>query len=159
MILVTGGTGLVGSHLLYKLVKQNQPVRAIVRNKSRIDFVKNVFSYYSEEADRLISKIDWVVGDMLDLFSLNEAFRGVSKVFHCAAIVSIGGNSKQELIDANVTGTENIVNLCVEHKVEKLCHVSSIASLGGSINGDIITENTKWRPLKHHYGYATSKYE
>ena len=159
MILVTGGTGLVGSHLLYDLVKQDEPVRAIIRNKEKIELVKKVFSYYSDDSENLIQKIDWVEGDILDLYSLNEAFANVKKVYHCAAVVSFDGKNKNELINANVQGTENVVNLCLSHQIVKLCHVSSIASLGGSLNGDIIDEGAKWTSSKNHSTYSASKYK
>ncbi|MFC2151448.1 NAD-dependent epimerase/dehydratase family protein [Bacteroidota bacterium] len=159
MILVTGGTGLVGSHLLYELVKLNKSVKAIIRNRDKIQLVKKVFSYYSEDPDGLINKIQWIDGDVLDVYSMEDAFNGVKKVYHCAAIVSIGGKNKDELLSANIQGTENIVNLCIDHKINKLCHVSSIASLGESLNGDLITENTKWNASKNRSAYSVSKYK
>jgi nucleoside-diphosphate-sugar epimerase len=158
MILVTGGTGLVGSHLLFDLVNQDKSVRAIIRDKNKISQVKKIFSYYSDDFESLIEKIDWVEGDVLDLYSLEQAFADVEKVYHCAAIVSFDGNDKAQLINANVQGTENVVNLCLEKCVEKLCHVSSIASLGGSLNGDLIDENSKWSTSKNHSAYSISKY-
>ena len=159
MILVTGGTGLVGSHLLYELVKKDEPVRALIRNRNKIDLVKKIFSYYSNDSENLIQKIDWVEGDILDLHSLEEAFTDIKKVYHCAAIVSFNGKDKNQLINANVQGTENVVNLCLNNNIEKLCHVSSIASLGGSVNGEIIDENSNWTSSKNHSIYAVSKFK
>lgn len=159
MILVTGGTGLVGSHLLFDLVKQDKPVRAIIRDKNKINQVKKIFSYYSNDFEDLIQKVDWVVGDILDLYSLEQAFADVQKVYHCAAIVSFDGNDKAQLINANVEGTANVVNLSLENNIEKLCHVSSIASLGGSLNSDLVDENSKWSTSKNDSAYSISKYE
>ncbi len=159
MILVTGGTGLVGSHLLYDLVKNNEPVRALIRNREKINTVKKIFSYYSDNSENLIQKIDWVEGDVLDLYSLEESFADIRKVYHCAAIVSFNGKDKSELINANVQGTENVVNLCLRKKIEKLCHVSSIASLGVALNGELIDEDSKWTSSKNRSAYSISKYE
>lgn len=159
MILVTGGTGLVGSHLLYSLIEKGEKVRAIARNRDKISRVEKVFSYYSDDFENLIEKIDWVDGDILDLYSLNQAFADVKKVYHCAAMVSFDGKDKSQLINANVQGTANVVNLCLENNIEKLCHVSSIASLGGSLNGDLVDENSKWSTSKNHSAYSISKYE
>lgn len=159
MILVTGATGLVGSHLLYELAKQNKQVKALYRNESKIKQVKKVFNYYAANGNELHKNIKWAKGDILDLYSLNDAFKGVSEVYHCAAIVSFDGNDKAQIIDANVQGTENVVNLCLQYNVKKLCHVSSIASLGGAVNGELITEESGWSSTKNHSPYAISKFK
>lgn len=159
MILVTGGTGLVGSHLLYDLVKNNESVRAIIRNREKINLVKKIFSYYSDDSENLIQKIDWVEGDVLDLYSLEKSFEDIRNVYHCAAIVSINGKDKSEMIKANVQGTENVVNLCLNKNIEKLCHVSSVASLGITLNGELINEDSKWTSSKNRSAYSISKYE
>ena len=159
MILVTGGTGLVGSHLLYELANNNKSIKAIIRNRAKIDLVKKIFSYYSNDVDTLINRIDWVDADMLNLAELDDAFHDVTQVYNCAAVVAIGGKKGTELIDQNVTGTENIVNLCLEKGVKKLCHISSIAALGNSINGEMINEESKWINSKNHSAYSVSKYK
>ena len=57
MILVTGGTGLLGTHLLYKLVIQGVEVKATYRGTSKFELVKKVFSFYSESYEELFNKI------------------------------------------------------------------------------------------------------
>ena len=159
MILVTGGTGLVGSHLLFELVKKGHKVRATYRSKKKIDVAKHVFSYYTTQVDELFSKIEWVEAHLNDIPALTIAFKEVTKVYHCAALVSFDPNDYYALRRINIEGTANIVNLCLTHNIEKLCYVSSIAAIGqGELNETIITENTNWISDDDHSVYAITKY-
>ena len=88
MILVTGGTGLVGAHLLYRLSQTESKIRAIYRTEAKIKKTKHVFGYFTENVDDLFNKIEWVEADILDLPRLMEAFQDVSHVYHSAALVS-----------------------------------------------------------------------
>ena len=158
MILVTGGTGLVGSHLLYFLLQEGYAVRATYRAHSRRDVVKRVFAYYTDAVAQLYEKIDWVVADMNDIPALDTAFRGVEYVYHCAVLISFNEKDYRELKKVNIEGTANIVNLCLHHKVKKICHLSSIAALGKELNNGIVTEKTDWNPDEKNDVYAISKY-
>lgn len=160
MILVTGGTGLVGTHLLYELVKNNERIRAIIRPSSDISTVRKVFGYYSEnsEADRLFNKIDWVTADILDIPSLTEAFNDVDFVYHCAALVSFDPSDERKLRKINIEGTANIVNLCIAKKIKKLLYVSSVAAIGSNSGNTETDEAGKWNPEENHSDYAISKY-
>lgn len=159
MILVTGGTGLVGSHLLFQLMDQELPIRAIFRREHKLDLVKKVFSYYSENPESLYNRIEWVKADLNDIPALQNVFVGVTHVYHAAAFVSFEPNRYRELRKVNTEGTANIVNLCVSNNISKLCYVSSIAAIGEETNADIaITEQTEWNPELDHSVYAITKY-
>ncbi|MDN3665261.1 NAD-dependent epimerase/dehydratase family protein [Algibacter miyuki] len=158
MILVTGGTGLVGAHLLYKLASQKETVRAIYRNERKLQHVKNVFATYGDGVDVLFNSITWLQADLLDIPTLTEAFSGVTKVYHCAAFVSFEPNKYQLLRRTNIDGTANIVNLCLAEKVEKLCYVSSIATLGSELNNKPVSEETVWNPEDENSVYGITKY-
>lgn len=158
MILVTGGTGLVGAHLLYKLISNNETVRAIYRTERKLDNVKQVFSCYTENYESLFKSIEWVQADILDIPLLSDVFNDVRYVYHCAAFVSFEPNKYHLLRRTNIEGTANIVNLCISNNIEKLCYVSSIATIGNSINNAPITENTKWNPEDDNSVYAITKY-
>ncbi len=159
MILVTGGTGLVGSHLLYKLVEKGFKVRAIYRSKKKLDAARHVFSYYTNQVEAIFSKIDWVEAHLNDIPALTKAFKNITKVYHCAALVSFDPNDYYTLRKVNIEGTANIVNLCLANTIEKLCYVSSIAAIGyGEPNNTIINENTNWFPEEDHNVYAITKY-
>ena len=73
MILVTGANGLVGSHLITKLLQQNKQVRALYRNNQPTITHQN---------------LEWIQGDILDIIGLEEAMESITHVYHCAAIVS-----------------------------------------------------------------------
>jgi nucleoside-diphosphate-sugar epimerase len=158
MILVTGGTGLVGSHLLYNLVQNNNSVRAIFRTKDKIQAVKHVFSYYTEEVEALFTKIEWIKGDIMNIPDLNDAFKGVTHVYHCAAFISFDPQYYHTLRQINIEGTANIVNLCLSNNVKKLCYVSSTAAVGEEVNNKLITEESPWNKDEDHNVYAITKY-
>jgi dihydroflavonol-4-reductase len=157
MILVTGGTGLVGAHLLIHLAEKGESVRAIYRNSENIQKTKSLFSIY--EKDSLFESIQWVQADILDIPSLENTFHVINKVYHCAAMISFDPKDENLVRKTNIEGTANIVNFCLAYNIQKLCHVSSIAALGDlAANESIITEETEWNPEKLHSDYAISKY-
>jgi len=158
MILVTGGTGLVGAHLLYRLVSENEKVRAIYRNERKIENTKSVFSYYTEDYNTLFNAIEWIQAELLDVPALSESFIDVTKVYHCAAFVSFEPDKYRLLRKTNIEGTANIVNLCISNNIEKLCYVSSIATLGNTLNNEFISEETNWNPEDDNSVYAITKY-
>ncbi len=160
MILVTGGTGLVGSHLLLNLLKAGKKVRALHRKNSGLAAVEHVFNYYTstEEAKSLFQQIEWFEADITNILQLNKAFKNIQYVYHCAALVSFDPADDKKLRKINIEGTANIVNLCIAFKVEKLCYVSSVAALGKSLNSKEINERNMWNPEDDHSDYAISKY-
>ena len=158
MILVTGGTGLVGSHLLYELAKTEASLRATYRSESKLETVKHIFSYYSDDSDALFNKIEWVYADITDIPKLTNAFKGITKVYHCAALVSFDPNDYYTLRHVNIYGTANVVNLCLSNNIKKLCYVSSIATIGKSLDDSIITEDLEWNKEDDNTVYAITKY-
>ena len=158
MILVTGGTGLVGSHLLYNLCKKESSIRATKREKSNLDLVKKVFGYYTDDPLSLYNKIEWVEADLLDLIGLEEAFNGITKVYHCAAWVSFTPKHKAKMLQTNISSTANIVNLCLHYNIEKLCYVSSVAAIGKPQSNKSIDETLNWSDGPENSNYALSKY-
>ncbi len=158
MNFVTGGTGLLGSHLIYDLLLKGEEVRALKRATSHIQSVKKIFSYYNTNADELFNKIQWIEGNILDFYSLKEALIGVDHVYHCAAIISFDPQQRDKIIEENVAGTANLVNACLEIKIKKYCQVSSIAAIGKSEINGLITEQGQWLNSKNKSAYSISKH-
>lgn len=158
MILVTGGTGLVGSHLLYQLSLENESIKAIYRKSSNIEAVKKVFSYYSDDFELLFKKIVWIEADITDIFSLETAFENVTHVYHSAALISFNPKDYRKMRKINIEGTANVVNFCIAKNVKKICYVSSIATLEKNNLNDIIDESAEWNSESNNYGYAITKY-
>lgn len=158
MNLVTGATGFVGSHVLYRLIKLNRPVKALYRNPGKIKHVKKIFGYLDNAASELLDRITWVQGDISDYQLVMECMKDVSCVYHVAGQVSFLRTGPQTMEQVNVKGTENIVNACLEQNVGKLCHVSSIAALGESEDGQMIDESVLWQPGISTSPYALTKY-
>jgi nucleoside-diphosphate-sugar epimerase len=153
MILVTGGTGLVGSRLLTNLAASGKIVRALKRPSASTALF-----------DRLIKgqfpagRVEWVDGDVTDIFSLEEAMQDVTEVYHCAALVSFYSSDARRLMKVNAEGTSNMINLALASGVKRFCYVSSTAALGRSEEGMPITELTSWRNSKYNSAYAISKH-
>ncbi len=144
MVLVTGGTGFLGTHLLRKLVLLGKQVRALRRIKSFICLEKE-----------LTDRIDWVEGDVLDIPLLEQAINGCEQVYHCAAVVSFDPADREKMMKVNVRGTANIVNVSLDRKIKKLIYVSSVAALGKAISGEVINENkTSENTFTSSYGLS-----
>ena len=143
MILVTGGSGLLGHHLIKQLAKHGNSTRAI---------------YRSVIPPLLANDAEWVPGDILDITSLENALEGVTQVYHCAAMVSFSAKEKQQLHKVNVEGTANVVNTCLDAGVQKLVHVSSVAALGKMHGGAMVTEAMQWTEESGDSEYGKSKY-
>jgi dihydroflavonol-4-reductase len=156
MILVTGGTGLVGAHVLLELTQKHEKVRALKRTNSSLAIPEKVFEHY-QKVD-LLSRIEWVEGDVLEVPSLEEAMSGCAQVYHAAALVSFVPKEVQKMFDINVQGTANVVNVALSEGVKKLGYVSSIASLSRYENSKMVTEENYWKPNPHNSNYAISKY-
>lgn len=159
MVLVTGGTGLVGSHLLYHLLlKNNIQVRAIHTQSSDLNAVKKVFTYYSSNGESLFNKIRWVEADLNTIPALELAFQDITQVYHCAAMISFSSREYQKMRRVNIEGTTNIVNLCISNHIKKLCFVSSIAAIENGNEGELVNESDNWTNTSDKSGYSITKY-
>jgi dihydroflavonol-4-reductase len=157
MVLVTGATGLVGSHLVLHLLEQNLTVKALFRNENGKIKVKKVFEFYKKQD--LFDRIVWCQADILEIPSLENAFQEIEYVYHCAALVSFDPKDEENLRKINIEGTANIVNFCLNFKIKKLCYVSSVAALGDLLPHEtVVNEETEWNPEISHSDYAISKY-
>ena len=158
MVLIIGGTGLVGSHLILEIYKKNLELRVTYRCKENLKNLKSCLSKYFKINSNYINSIDWVYANVIDITSLDDALKGVNFVYHCAAKVSLANYDKNELYKTNIEGTANVVNLCIKHKVKKLCYISSIASINPKKNVGMINEHHSWDDTKLYTFYAFSKY-
>ena len=149
---------MVGAHLLYKLLMQQREVRALLRDGSKLDEVRRIFSFYGDDAVNLMDRIEWVRGDVSDYYSVVDALAGVEKVFHCAGYVNFDPRFRKQMYQINEEGTANVVNACLEMHVSKICYVSSIATLGSSLNGNLTNEMDAWQENESHSHYSISKF-
>jgi dihydroflavonol-4-reductase len=148
-VLVTGGTGFLGSYILEELIKNGYTVRAIRRSSKLPTWISST----------ILEKVEWVEGDILDIISLEEAMEGMEAVIHSAALVSFVKKDKDLLYQLNVDGTANVVNAALEKNIQRLVHISSVAALGRKAGGHSVDETAKWEenPLQTHY--ARSKFK
>ena len=144
MILVTGGTGLVGAHLISALVEQGKHVKAIYRSAIPDHPWSN--------------KVTWQQADILDILSLEDVMQDVEYVYHCAAIVSFNPRKKELLSRTNIEGTANIVNAALGAGVKKLLFVSSVAALGRIRKDPLINESMNWSKETSNSEYGRTKY-
>jgi dihydroflavonol-4-reductase len=155
--LVIGGTGLVGSHVLWLLAQQG-PVASSGRTEKNRSRVRSLFIHYdSMRGAELYNNISWIDLDILDVDAVQIAMAPMKKVFHCAALVSFHRIDFYRCIALNREGTANVVNACLSVPGLRLCYVSSTAALGINPNGEI-TENCLWKSSDKNSGYSVSKF-
>lgn len=158
MVLVTGGTGLLGSHLIVNLLQRGIRLRATCRDNSDKNAVLKTAKYYNIDLSPFLQNLEWFEADLLDIVALAKAFEGVEEVYHCAAVVSFNPADSKLVLADNVTSTSNMVNLAIDFKIRKFVHTSSVASLGRKAENQNIDENSDWLESKNNSNYAKGKY-
>lgn len=153
-VLVTGATGMVGASICRALASRGMLVRAMYRPGSGKDVFNRTFSDQPSLADA----VDWVQGDITDVFSLRDAMHGVSEVYHAAAIVSFDPRDTERIRLVNTTGTANVVDMALDAGVGRLCHISSVAAIGRVEEDQTVDENVSWKNSSHNTEYARTKY-
>ncbi len=156
MNVVTGATGLLGSHVLVALVKNGRHCRASFRNESKVREVKQLFDYYfKQHSDEKWALIQWVKADLTDIVDVEQLIQGTEVVYHCAALVSFFKADFEQCLQQNRYVTASLVDFSLKHNVKHFCHVSSTAAIGGA--GKLVNEQTKWQVGAKHSGYGISK--
>lgn len=158
MILITGATGIVGRMIALYLLQQGEKVRACKRPTSDIEEVRQFFRCYTDDAQSLFQKIEWVEVDFQDMTSLENALQGITQVYHTAAVVSFDPKYRAEMNTTNIIGTQNLLYACQSASVEKFCHISSIAVFDGVNEQGEIDETCDYNPKINHSDYAMSKH-
>ncbi|NOT75982.1 MAG: NAD-dependent epimerase/dehydratase family protein [Cyclobacteriaceae bacterium] len=139
MVVVTGATGLLGGHILSKLLSEGVETVALYRGDHQLP-------------EGVIKK----QADVLDQVSLREAFEGADTVIHSAAYVSFNPRRERKVFDTNVQGTRNAIDACLQLGIKNFIQISSVAALGRSTR-EPITEDSKWNNILST-DYAESKY-
>jgi len=138
---------------------KGETVKALRRPGSNTGLTEKIFSYYSKNPKVLLTKVEWIEGNLLDINSLEDALKGIKLVYHVGATVSFHAEDRDTLIKTNVDGTANLVNAALNENVDKLCFVSSIGALGRAVSEGIVTEETEFQASSKNSVYSISKYE
>jgi len=147
MILVTGANGLLGSYLVRRLIDSGEKVRGLKRAKSDLSLLGDY-----------AARVEWTEGDVTDIFSLEEAMKGVDKVYHLAALISMQSSDADKMLSVNAEGTANIVNAALSSDIKKLLYASSVAAFGRpEPAGRMIDENLDVKDSKDNFPYFKSK--
>jgi nucleoside-diphosphate-sugar epimerase len=144
-VMVTGSTGMTGSHTVRMLLDAGHDVRALVRNPSK---AIRVFG-------KGHSSLQLVKGDITDRHSVLDALHECDAVIHCAAVVAVGtADGSEDLLETNVAGVKNVIGSAIERGIERIVHLSSVATL---FRGDGTTLDEQSEPQDSQHAYGRSK--
>ncbi len=155
---ITGATGLVGSHVLIRLLLEGFAVKALYRSNPNLQKLQDISKFYSSSLNELLETVEWIEGDINDYYSLIDAIDEGTTVFHCAAFVSFNHSDRHRLKQVNEEGTANMVDAAIEKKAGKFIFISTIGTLGTPEKGHLTDENCAWQAKHRHSAYSQSKF-
>jgi len=132
LVLVTGGKGFLGQHLVPRLIEAGHEVRVLARPRSTGDQTKE-------------SEANVIWGDIRDRQTVEHAVEGVDRVIHLVSNFRNGGSDKKEAYSINVQGTVNVLNACLKHRIKHLIHCSTIG-VHGNVKHIPANEETPFNP-------------
>jgi nucleoside-diphosphate-sugar epimerase len=154
-VLVTGGTGFVGSHVVRNLLASGQSVRLLVRDVDRATAMGTSAGWVVEGSDPVPS-IEFVQGDITDPVSVSAAIAGCDALVHAAAGTPIRTRSVDEMFAVNVGGVKHVVTSALAQGVERIVVVSSITAI---FNADASKVTADAPPARSNMPYGKSKVE
>lgn len=146
-ILVTGGSGFIGSHLVELLLEKKYRVRVLVQKGNihpayKISADQEIFDYLKKMG------VEIVYGNLLDKKSLENAVKGCDIVYHLAAVAhTYEGLPRKAYFDVNLSGTKNLLDVCLKKRIKKFVYVSTIESCGPSLDGKPVNEKKELTPV------------
>ncbi|NTU53581.1 MAG: SDR family oxidoreductase [Chlorobiaceae bacterium] len=146
-IVITGGTGFIGSRLVHRLSGTGNDVHALVRSSSDLTSLKEC-----------LDRITLEFGDVTDASSLKTVFNGADEVYHCAGLTYMGGKKNPLLQRINVEGTRNVLDAARKAGVKRIVHVSSITAVGISGSNRKLDEESPWNFDMIELEYARTKH-
>ena len=146
MILVTGASGFLGQHLVRYLSAHGKQVRALYHTHPPTPELKS------------LPGVEWICCDLLDIYDVEDAMKGIIEVYHCAAIVSFDSRQKEKMLHFNPESTANLINQAIVQGIRKFVHISSVAALGRTGEAKEINEEAEWEESKYNSAYALSKF-
>lgn len=158
MVVVTGATGLVGSHLLLYFLQQQEKIKAVYRSEESVERTERFLCQCGIEATVIKQLISWEEADICNPEEVFQALKGCSKVIHCAALVSFSPKDEIPLYRINVQGTRNVVNASLELGISDFVHLSSTAAIGSTKNNEAKTELHKWKKEEKNSVYSITKH-
>ncbi|MBI3159645.1 MAG: NAD-dependent epimerase/dehydratase family protein [Chloroflexi bacterium] len=132
LILVTGGSGFLGQHLVRRLAGYGYPVRVLARPSSNLTHLEGL-------------NIETALGDVTDAASVARAARDCRYVIHTAGLFRFWGRHK-DFDSINLEGTRNVAEAAQAAGAERIVHISTVAVVGDPRPGAVITERTPCRP-------------
>lgn len=147
MVLVTGANGLLGSYLVKELIRRGERVRGLRRSQSDMRLLNGY-----------VDRVEWVEGDVRDIYALEEAMKDIDEVYHVAAMISMQPADLGQMLSINAEGTANVVNAALGADIRKLLYVSSVAAFGRPERAvKVIDENLDVKDSKDNFAYYRSK--
>ena len=143
-ILVTGGTGFIGNHIVRRLCAEQLPVRVLARATSPRGCLESL-------------PVEVVLGDLLDRESLRKAATGCDTVFHVAADYRLWARHPEELYRNNVEGTEQLLAIAFEAGVRRFIHTSTVGTIGFQSAAGAFVIVMKSRPTMTPITFSISK--
>jgi dihydroflavonol-4-reductase len=144
-VLVTGANGFLGSWVVRRLLQDGHHVYSLVRKTSDLSELEGVETKY-------------LYGDVTDLHSLLEAFKGMDAVFHLAGLIAYKKSDRAMMEKVNVQGTQNVIEACRAANVPRMVHLSSVVAVGAGYTADqILTEDSPYNISELNLGYFETK--
>jgi len=143
-VLVTGGTGFLGVHLVRALVQRRYDVRVLTRDPARVRGQTHL-------------PVEIVAGDITSPQDVRRAVEGCQGVFHLAAKVTLSAKEADEVFAVNVEGTRNVMEAALETGVRRVVHVSTIGTLEGPSEDSVVDETCPLRTSDVGTPYLDSK--